>query len=229
MKRIVQSELLDTLPPDDPRAVHSRRDLQRVNCWMRNHVIMAEALQNALCRRAPGQITELGAGDGNFLFRVAQKLSPGWPSVMATLIDFQTNVSEETLVAFAALGWRAEAVVANFFHWAQTSTPGEAVIANLFLHHFEDASLAKLLHLISQRANLFIALEPCRASWSAFCSRLLWIIGCNGVTRHDALVSVRAGFSGQELYRLWPDKQNWRLTEKRAGAFSHLFMAQKIS
>jgi hypothetical protein len=62
-----------------------------------------------------------------------------------------------------------------------------------------------------------------------FCSRLLWAIGCNAVTRHDAVVSVRAGFSGGELSALWPDQQNWRLTEQRAGMFSHLFIARKIS
>jgi hypothetical protein len=56
---------------------------------------------------------------------------------------------------------------------------------------------------------------------------LLWAIGCNSVTRHDALVSVRAGFSGDELSALWPDKKNWQLTERRAGPFSHLFIAQR--
>ncbi|HEX3890808.1 MAG TPA: FAD-dependent monooxygenase, partial [Verrucomicrobiae bacterium] len=51
---------------------------------------------------------------------------------------------------------------------------------------------------------------------------------CNNVTRHDAIVSVRAGFSGEELSALWPDKKNWRLTERHSGLFSHLFVAQKI-
>ena len=228
MKRIVQSELLDTLPPDDPRAVRSRRDLRRVNGWMRNHVIMAEALQTGLNRCAPGQITDLGAGDGNFLFRVARKLSPVWPNVVATLVDFQKNVPSETLVAFAALGWRAEIVVADVFQCPQTTGANEVVIANLFLHHFQNASLAKLLHLISQRATLFVAVEPSRSRWPLFCSRLLWIIGCNDVTRHDAALSVRGGFFDQELSLLWPDKQNWHLVEHPAGAFSHLFIAQKI-
>ena len=41
MNRIVQPELLDELPPDDPRAMRSRRDLRRINAWMRNHAIMA--------------------------------------------------------------------------------------------------------------------------------------------------------------------------------------------
>jgi len=228
MKRMVQPELLDRLPPDDPRAVHSRLDLRRVNGWMRHHAIMADTLYEALNHKSPEQITELGAGDGNFLLQVARRLTPGWPNVMATLIDMQKNVSAETLVAFAALGWRAEAVVADVFQWPKTSPPGGAVIANLFLHHFENASLETLLHLISQRTNLFIALEPRRSGWSEFGSRLLWLIGCNDVTRHDALVSVRAGFSGNELSRLWPDKQNWQMKEQRAGAFSHLFIAQKL-
>jgi hypothetical protein len=43
------------------------------------------------------------------------------------------------------------------------------------------------------------------------------------------VVSVRAGFSGEELSALWPDRQTWRLTERRAGIFSHLFIAQKMS
>ena len=227
MKRIVQTELLDTLPVSDPRAVRSRQDLRRVNGWMRQHNLMADALKNALNGHAPGHITELGAGDGNFLLHVAQKISPRWPNVTATLLDLQENVSAETLAAFAVLGWRAETVVADVFDRPQISS--DVVIANLFLHHFAAARLMELFRLISQHAQLFIALEPRRAVWPLFCSRLLWVIGCNDVTRHDAVISARAGFSGTELSDLWPDKQNWRLTERPAGAFSHLFIAQKIS
>ena len=229
MKRNVQPELLDTLPAGDSRAVRSRRDLRRVNGWMRQHAIMANALQTALNRHPPGQITELGAGDGNFLLRVAQKISPRWPDVKVALPDLQKNVSAETLAAFAALGWPAEAIVADVFDWLQTFDAGQVVIANLFLHHFQAARLSELFRLISQRAKLFIATEPRRAPWPLFCSRLLWAIGCNDVTRHDAVVSVRAGFAGSELSALWPDRQNWRLMEHRAGAFSHLFIAQKNS
>lgn len=228
MKRLVQPEILDTLPPDDPRATHSRRDLRRVNGWMRNHVLMANTLRKVNAY-APGQITELGAGDGGFLLRVAQKISPSWPHVTVTLLDFQKCVMPATLVEFAALGWRAEIIVADVFDWLKTSAVGEVVIANLFLHHFKDAHLAELLCLISKRAKAFIALEPERASWSLFCSHQLWAIGCNDVTRHDAAVSVRAGFSRHELSALWPEQQHWQLTERRTGIFSHLFIARKTS
>jgi 2-polyprenyl-6-methoxyphenol hydroxylase-like FAD-dependent oxidoreductase len=226
VKRIVQSEILDTLPPDDPRAVRSRRDLRRINAWMRNHSIMTDALKNNLIGHAPNKITELGAGDGKFLLAVAKKLSSRWPNKNATLLDLQKNVLVETFAEFSKHGWHAEAVAADVFDWPQSSE--EIVVANLFLHHFENERLAELLRVISERAELFVAIEPRRAPLPLFFSRLLWAIGCNNVTRHDAIVSVRAGFSGEELSALWPDKQNWRLTERRSGLFSHLFVAQKI-
>jgi hypothetical protein len=229
VKRIVQPEWLDTLPPDNPRAIHSRRDLQRVNLAMRNADIMAGALRSAQAGRALKKITELGAGDGNFLLSLAQKLSPIQSGLTATLLDLQDNIPTETLAAFTALGWQPEVVIADVFDWPQTSGPGGVVIANLFLHHFENNRLAALLGQIAHRADLFMALEPRRAAWPLFCSHLLWGIGCNDVTRHDAVISVKAGFDGHELSALWPYQLDWRLTEHRAGTFSHLFIAQRIS
>jgi hypothetical protein len=248
MKRIIEPELLDELPPGDPRAAGSRRDLRRLNAWMRNHAIMANALQTAVNGQTPKQITELGAGDGDFLLRVARRLSSfgvpsrtspdgpnrpavggtglratgAWNEVNVTLLDRQKIVTPQTLAAFASLGW-----VADVFDWPQTPAPEEIVVANEILHHFDDARLAGLLRVIAGRTRLFIAIEPRRAPWPLFCSRLLWAIGCNAVTRHDATVSVRAGFVREELSALWPDKRNWQLTEQRASWFSHLFIARR--
>jgi len=227
MNRIVEPELLDELPADNPLAVGSRRDLCRVNAWMRHHALMAGALQSQLNGHAPKQITELGAGDGNFLLQVAHKTSSQWPNVSVTLLDCQKIVTPETLAAFTNLGWQAEAVTADVFDWLPGGSTMEVVIANLFLHHFHDLSLAGMFRAIADRTRLFIAIEPRRAPLPLLCSRLLWTIGCNRVTRHDAVASVRAGFQGGELSELWPDKADWQLTEQSAGPFSHLFVAQR--
>jgi len=227
MKRIVQPELLDALPCDNPRAIHSRRDLRRVNAWMRNHAIMTKALQTAVNGCPPKHITDLGAGDGHFLARVAQKISPGWPGMNLTLLDSQKIISRQNLASFPPLGWRAVAVAADVFDWLPTVAGLDVVVANLFLHHFQDARLMELFRAVASRARLFIAIEPRRASWPLFCCRLLWMIGCNSVTRHDATVSVRAGFSDRELSALWPEDNDWQLTERRTGFFSHLFVARR--
>jgi SAM-dependent methyltransferase len=228
MNRIVEPELLDELPPDDPRAKWSRRDLRRVNSWMRNHAIMADALQTAANGHVPRRIIEFGAGDGNLLFRVARIISPGWRDVKVTLLDRQNNVTSRTLASFTSLGWHAETVEADVFDWLPTAAGLDAVVVNLFLHHFEKERLRQLLCAIAGRVRFFVAIEPRRASWPLFCSRLIWAIGCNSVTRHDASVSVRAGFSGQELSALWPAVKGWQLTERRTGFFSHLFVARRM-
>jgi hypothetical protein len=252
MNRLVQPELLDELPFDDPRARWSRRDLRRVNAWMRNASMMARALQAAVNGAAPKQIIDLGAGDGHFLLSVAQVISRNgapvsdparrddkkthrtgdrrsavWGGVKAVLLDRQKNITAKTLASFAPLGWQAEMVTADVFDWLPGAAGLDAVVTNLFLHHFEDAQLAELFCAVAGRARVFVAIEPRRASWPLFCSRLLWAIGCNAVTRHDAAVSVRAGFSGSELSALWPVDKDWQLTERRAGFFSHLFVARR--
>ena len=102
------------------------------------------------------------------------------------------------------------------------------VLANLFLHHFERDALAKLLKSAARLADAFAACEPWRAGSGLIGSRLLWAIGCNGVTRHDALVSVRAGFRGKELSELWPSDDDWRLQESPALPFTHCFLARRV-
>ncbi len=58
-------------------------------------------------------------------------------------------------------------------------------------------------------------------------SRLLVLIGCSAVTRHDARVSVEAGFRDRELSACWPAREDFRLLEVGAGAFSHAFVARR--
>jgi hypothetical protein len=229
MKRVVQPELLDVLPPTDPRAIRSRRDLCRVNAWMRNHVIFSRAVRNAVGNTPPRHLTELGAGDGQFLLRIARELAPLWPDVNVTLLDQRETIEDSTVAEFGALGWNAQPMIRDVRDWADSDIrASDVVVANLFLHHFSERDLTRILRTAATRSRVFIAVEPRRGAWPLFCSRLLWIIGCNSVTSYDAPVSVHAGFAGQELSALWTGaNSDWKLTETSAGPFSHLFVAQR--
>jgi len=105
LPRRVLPELLDQLPADDPRAQRSRRDLRRVNLWMRQAGIMAELLLAHARTAKPRTLIELGAGDGTFMLRVARKIAHALPGVKLMLLDRQDLVSRETRDAFAALTW----------------------------------------------------------------------------------------------------------------------------
>ncbi len=99
------------------------------------------------------------------------------------------------------------------------------IVANLFLHHFDAARLPELLALVARRTRVLIACEPRRSGRALLGSRLLGAVGCNDVSRHDAVVSVRAGFNNQELSELWPAAAAWTLREYACGLFSHCFVA----
>jgi hypothetical protein len=227
MNRRVEPELLDTLPPEDPAAIRSRQDLRRINAWMRNPQIMAQALRENTGDEVPDSILELGAGDGDFLLSLAHKLTPGWSGTRATLLDRQLRVSSDTRKGFQVANWPLAVATADVFDWKPPAGEQPVIVANLFLHHFEEARLAELLRKIAGTTRLFVAVEPRRMPWPAFGGMLLALIGCNHVTRHDGTVSIRAGFADREISALWPEPQRWQLTEHRSGLFSHLFVARK--
>jgi len=230
--RHVQSELLDELAPADPAAVHSRGDLRRLNGIMGNPAILARALlrHSGAAPARPGRLRllDLGSGDGTALLHVARLLAVGGVTAEATLLDRLNLVTPATRRAFAALGWTVEVVAADAHLWlGETRTAVDVVVANLFLHHFTDGSLAVLLRRAATATGLFIACEPRRSTAGLAASRLVGLIGCNGVTRHDAVASVRAGFTGSELSTLWPAVPGWKLDEGAAGLFSHRFIARR--
>ncbi len=231
MERQLEKELLDEMPACDPRAMRSRNDLQRVNTWMGNAAIMAGMLHLVFAERAPRHLLDLGTGDGTFLLSVARRLASFFPETGVGLLDRQNLVSQQTRAAFNRLGWQAELVQSDVWDWLRGSAfeCSDAVVANLFLHHFSPAQLAEVLRGVAKRTRVFIAVEPRRSPWSLAGSRLLRLIGCNDVTRHDARASVRAGFAGRELSSLWPVEGNWSLQERSAGLFSHLFVAHRCS
>jgi hypothetical protein len=221
--------MLDGLPPGEAAAQRSRRDLRRVNAWMRHPAMMARALAQQLPGGEAQRLVELGAGDGHFLLSVARRLGDRWPGSEATLVDRLAAMDPGTGEAFRRLGWRASAATADATEWLRQNQRGahQAILSNLFLHHFPDPPLAELLGLAGGSARLVIALEPRRSRLARLGGGLLWAIGCGPVTRHDAAISVRAGFAGGELSACWPDRKNWHLTERSAGLFSHLFIARR--
>ncbi len=221
-------ELLDELPALDPRALESRKDLRRLNGIMRHPSLMVEAWRQNHPDRWIDTIVELGAGDGTFLLNFARAIAPESRPLKVILVD-RVNVAEpETLDGFRELGWQPQVVTADVFEWLdQVQGADAAVFCNLFLHHFDHGQLARLFERVATFANLFLALEPRRSLGALTCSKMLGLIGCNDVTRHDAVVSVRAGFKGKEITAFWPTR-GWYVHEAEVGLFSHCFSAQRF-
>jgi hypothetical protein len=223
--RVLTPEILDFLGPDDPRAIRSRRDLARINTVMRQGAIMARALA---VFPVPKLLADLGGGDGRFLLGVARRMAKDWSGVKVVILDKQDIVSAETRAGFAGLGWRCDVLQGDIFQTLPRLEP-DIVTANLFLHHLDEAALARLLALVAARGKGFAACEPRRSGLALLGARLVGAIGANDVTRHDAVASVRAGFRGSDLSALWPQSGRWTLGEYAAFPFTHVFRAHAAS
>jgi 2-polyprenyl-3-methyl-5-hydroxy-6-metoxy-1,4-benzoquinol methylase len=229
--RQVEEEILDKLSPDDPRAAASRRDLRRINLLIFHAAIMVRLLRPHVAK-PPRRILEIGAGDGAFMLAIARRLVKQWPQVELTMLDRADLITCKRIDDFAKLGWRAEAVTADVFAWLKRAGHRrfDLVTANLFLHHFDDIGLANLFAALQPLTVAFVATEPRRGAPALVASQLLWAIGANDVTLHDAPASVRAGFRGTELSSLWPGEAGGSIIEERdVGPFTHIFVAKTNS
>lgn len=226
--RVVLPETLDTLDPSDPRARRARRDLRRVHVVMRTVSILRRALERLSLAANPCQILELGGGDGSLILRLARSIRPRWTNVALTLLDRHDIVSPQTLSSYNALGWRVKVEQQDVMKWALQSRSEhyDLAIASLFLHHFEDSTLAVLLSAVAAHCDAFVACEPRRGVMAALGSSMIGLLGTSRVTREDAVTSVAAGFSRRELTALWPDDLGrWSTEEFTALPFTHCFTA----
>ena len=121
MPRVVASETLDRLAEDDPAAMRSRRDLQRVHRVMGTRGMVAQALRRLTApgsSGAPLRILELGAGDGSLMLGVARALKGEWPAVELMLLDRQNLLDSATIAGYAEVGWTVTSQVMDVFDWA---------------------------------------------------------------------------------------------------------------
>ncbi|WP_038166863.1 class I SAM-dependent methyltransferase [Verrucomicrobium sp. BvORR106] len=219
--RLVEPEILDSLPHDHPDALVSRGDIRFLNTIMGSfRWIRKELGQNA----RPGEkAVELGAGDGGLVRYVAQshpELAKRWAGLDFAPAPPPGHLPEGT-------GWLqgdflAEGPAADALRGA------DVVVANLILHHFQDDQLA-LLGRRLHRARLLVISEPARHPSHLWKGRLLnAILGFNYVTMFDMARSIQAGFRVGELPKLLRlDEKIWTVRESMSQLGAYRLVAER--
>jgi hypothetical protein len=227
LARRVVPELLDGLAAEDPRARRSRGDLRRIHRAMATLSIVERVLDRGTSGFVPRTLLELGAGDGSLMLRLAQKRAACWPNVHVILLDRLNLVAPQTLDGIREAGWTPTVVAMDVFDWLaqRDDSRWDVVLANLFVHHFASGELQRLLAGIAARTCVFLCCEPRRSALALAGSHMVGLLGAGPVTRQDAVSSVHAGFRARELSSLWPNGQDWVVSEFSAGLFSHCFLA----
>lgn len=187
LQRVVLPELLDSLAHGDPAAVRSRAELRLINRIMGNHRWLVREMENW---NAPGErVLELGAGDGGLQTEVRER--SGDASWRWAAVDLAPRPTDWPLDAAWYQG--------DLFQMAELPA-AEVVVANLFLHHFQESELHWIGTHLPRECRVILASEPLRSRRSLLQGRLLSeIADFSWVTRHDMDRSIRAGFVASEL------------------------------
>lgn len=198
LHRKVEPELLDSLPPDDLRAVRSRSELRWINALMGNERWILQQLK----KHRPyltGTIVEWGAGEG----KLCQKIRRHFPQHEVTGVDFLSN----PFTPQHQISWRQGNLLQMDPH-----KDDSILVANLFLHHLTEEELLSLKPWLIQ-AKWLIMSEPLRKKRSHFWGKLLHPV-LHDVTRHDMHISIDAGFVPGELSKLWAELHDSWLVEE---------------
>jgi hypothetical protein len=201
MNRACLPELLDSLPPDHPDALHNRRDLRLINRFMRNRAWFGKVLPPLV---GGDCALEIGAGMGELAMDLGAR------GVAVDGLDLWPRPE----------GWLA----GRTWHRADLRTfegygAYPVVLGNLIFHQFTDGELSALGATLRRSARAILACEPVRRRISqVLMAAVAPLFGANHVTLHDAHVSITAGFLGDELPRaLGLDDGNWRYSCRATG------------
>jgi SAM-dependent methyltransferase len=185
-KRLILPELLDRLPPEQARA--SLHDLTRINQRWGGHSTLRALLRETVPDGQTFSILDVGAASGDMGACIRQ----WYPAAKVTSLDYlESHLAGSAGPKVAADAFRLPFRPASF----------DYVFCSLFLHHFRDEDVVRLLRdfgTVARRAVLVIDLERNPIpyyfiSWS----RLL--LGWDPVTVHDGAISVEAAFRRKEL------------------------------
>ena len=143
-------------------------------------------------------VAEIGAGRGNW--------SIGWLARGWSVTGFDLQPKPESL--HEAAEWRE----GDFFESLDTDR-SPVVVGSLIVHHFKEPELKALGELLRGRKALLFA-EPLRCRLALAEGYTLFPF-VNDVTRHDMMVSIRAGFVPGELPEKLGLVEGWRWREER--------------
>jgi 2-polyprenyl-3-methyl-5-hydroxy-6-metoxy-1,4-benzoquinol methylase len=189
-KRLILPEVLDTLSPDQARA--SLQDLVRINQRWGGHSTLRRLLRDVLHQTVPDHqafsVLDVGAASGD----MGACIRRWYPSATVTSLDYvESHLAQSAAPKVAGDAFRLPFRPGSF----------DYVFCSLFLHHFQNGDVVRLLRgfgEVARRSVLVIDLErnPIPYYFIAWSRPLL---GWDPVTVHDGAISVEAAFRRKEL------------------------------
>lgn len=201
-----QSEIMDDFNFHGNELELLLTDLKFVNKWLGGNKITAEGIAKLLKHSSEKEtitILDIGCGDGGLLRSVTEFGAKNGLKIIGIGVDFNENIIEIAKARskeFPNLSYIKQDVFSDSF----TNLTYDIALCTLFLHHFSNERIVKLLTKLTKGANLGVVVNDLQRNRFAF-----WLFKVFGAVfletktaRHDGLVSIARGFTRKELLSL---------------------------
>lgn len=187
--RLIRPEILDDQTPE--RAAPSLRDLVRINRFTGGHQVLRKALRQVVQPDQAFSFLDVGAGSGD----AAGVVSASYPHASVVSLDYRLHHVR------TAPGLR---IAGDAFRLPVRPSAFDIVYCGLFLHHFENGAVVKLLEAMRTASRRFVIVNDLERHAIAyhFLPATRWLFRWDPITLHDGPVSVQAAFTAEELRSL---------------------------
>lgn len=187
--RVLKPEILDSLPYQEARA--SLNDLVRINRDWGGHGTLRRLLSRTVLPGESFSFLDVAAASGDIGSRVRE----WYPNARVVSLDLLMSHMADC---------PGPRIAGDAFQLPFAANSFDVVFCSLFLHHFTDSQVVKLLAEFARVARRFVVVIDLERNPIAyyFLPWTQWLFGWDPVTVNDGPISVEAAFQAHELESL---------------------------
>lgn len=202
--RSEEEEIMDDLSDDSPSLYRTLKELDIINHWLGGNAITLQAVKKIFKtnRQKEWQLADLGCGSGEMLLKIAKWCRTQNIKVQLHGFDANPNViayAEEHCNDYPEIAFHAE----NIFSERFKNKKFDVICCTLFLHHFPQNDLVKLLKQFNVQSDKVIINDLHRHPFAYY--SIKWItrlFSKSPMVQNDACLSVWRAFTKQELQEI---------------------------
>lgn len=200
--RSSQSEIMDDHEFQGSEMQQLLGDLRTINKWLGGNTVTLSGIRYLIDKQADPDFTivDLGCGDGEILRKCLSLAGRRDQTFHLEGIDVNEHILEEACSRSKGLDKitfrNADVFSPDFQPWGT-----DIFLATLFLHHFSDEEIIKLLTKLLNHVKAGIVVNDLhRSPWAFGLYKIFSSIFLKTKTaRHDGLVSIARGFRRKDL------------------------------
>lgn len=201
MRRVTSVEWLDDDRGTPAEIQTSLGDLWRINRQLGGVSSSLRLLERFFARHGsrPARILDVGAGDGRLAARLQSDLAQRGHRAQFFVLDRRASHLAGGRPADAGL----LPAVGDALRLPFAPGSFDAVMCNLFLHHFSGTEAERLLHSLAESAREAVLVNDLERHWMPYVFiRCATPFARSRLTRHDGPASVRQAYTRPELEEL---------------------------